>query len=256
MLITICGKGGVGKTTVSALLLDELARLGYAGRILVVDGDPASTLPLALGFPEPQATIADIRAALPLDAKAKRAMPAGVSTGEYTLTQIKEAGVLTQHQLRQMSLDLMIMGQGEGAGCYCSINHALSTALNGLVNQYSLVLIDNEAGLEHVSRYRLKRADFFVVVTLADKAAQSVARRIMDTAAKVKLEIGESWLVFNQVTPHVQLSSHGHPTLVLPRTEALAYLAPLDQPAVNIPADDPIRQALQPFLKQIAPEYF
>jgi CO dehydrogenase maturation factor len=256
MIVTLCGKGGVGKTTVSALLLDELARHGYPGPALVVDGDPASTLSLALGFPEPPATIADIRPVLPLDARTKRNLPAGISVGEYALTQIKEKGVLIRRQLGQMPVDIMVMGQGEGAGCYCSLNQALSMALNQLVHRYPLVLIDNEAGLEHISRYRLKRADFFLVVTLPDRAAQAVAQRIMDTAAKIKIEIGESWLVFNQAPPYYQPSGNGRLTLALPRTEALADLAPLGQPAVRIPAHDPIRRALQPLLKRIMPDYF
>ncbi|GIK36969.1 MAG: ATP-binding protein [Chloroflexota bacterium] len=250
MIIAVCGKGGVGKTTVSALLLDELAACGYPGPVLAVDGDPASTLTLALGLPEPKSTVADIRDNLTLDARTVRSLPVGMTPARYVFQQVQEHGVLVSYQLRQMPLDLMVMGQGEGPGCYCSINNALALVLKKMIDRYSLILIDNEAGLEHISRYRLERADLFLVVTTPGCAAQSVAQRIIDTAVGVKVKIGETWKIFNQ-TPASFQPSHNGPTIMIPPAPSIASLESEGRPVIEVAVDDPVRRALQPLLERI-----
>lgn len=250
MIISICGKGGTGKTTVSGLILDELARASYPGPVLAVDGDPASTLPMTLGLPDPLATLADVREKVTLDAQTIRRLPAGTSPASYVFEQMRVRGVLVSHQLRQMPLDLLVMGQGEGPGCYCSLNRALSIILNEMANCYPLVLLDNEAGLEHVSRYRLKRADLFLVVTMPNRAALSVAQRITATAKQLKIEIGESWRVFNQAPAGFQPAPNG-PTLIVPYTQGLANLESQGKSVVALPADHPLRQAVSPLVEQV-----
>lgn len=251
MIISVCGKGGVGKTTICALILDELARSVYRGPVLAVDGDPASTLHMLLGLPAPPATIADVRDRIDLSAGAVRDLPQGVSAATYVFDKILEAGVLTNHRLRQMSLHLVTMGQGEGPGCYCSVNHAFSAVLNGLVGHYPLVLIDNEAGLEHISRYRLDRADLLLVVTLPNQASRSVAQRILKTAGEVDAKIGTSWLIFNRAPEDFLISVNGMSALFVPAAAALADLEVLEQPVVDLADNHPVRQALQPILNYI-----
>ena len=253
MIITLCGKGGVGKTTISAMILDELARAGYSGPVLAVDGDPASTLAMSLGLPTAEVTIADIRDNLQLDAKTVRGFPAGMSPAAYVHKQIKETGVLNSYQLYDMPLDLITMGQSEGAGCYCSVNNALSLVLKKLINRYALILIDNEAGLEHISRYRLERADLFLVVSTPHPKARSVAQRIMETAHGVNITIGESLVVFNQTPPGFQPEQNGYPTmpLAIPLSTALAEIEAMGKPVSELPAGDLVRQALRPILARI-----
>lgn len=251
MIISVCGKGGVGKTTICALILDELARSGYRGPALAVDGDPASTLHLLLGLPAPAATIADVRERIDLSARAVRELPAGVSAATYVFDRILAAGVLTTHRLREMPLHLVTMGQGEGPGCYCSLNHAFSRVLNGLAGHYPFVLIDNEAGLEHISRYRLDRADLLLAITLPNRASRSVAQRILKTAGEVETKIGTSWLVFNRAPADFVVSVDGLSTLFVPGAQALEELEVLDQPVVDLADGHPVRQALQPVLTYI-----
>ncbi len=173
-IIALSGKGGVGKTSLSALILDELARRRYNGRVLAVDADPAMTLYLALGLPEPAATVASVRDETKLDAQAVRNLPAGISPAANMLQELARAGVLAKHRLRRMPLDLLAMGQGEGPGCYCRVNSALKKVLSWITEKYDLVLVDNEAGLEHLSRYRLGRVDLFLIVATPNPAAMRV----------------------------------------------------------------------------------
>lgn len=253
MIVTLCGKGGVGKTTISAMLLDELARAGYPGPVLAVDGDPASTLAMSLGLPASEVTIADIRDNLQLDAKTKRNLPKGMPPAVYAYKQVQETGALLSYQLRDMPLDLITMGQGEGPGCYCDVNHALSSVLKKLVHRYALILIDNEAGLEHISRYRLERADLFLVVATPNPKARSVAQRIMATAHEVNIAIGESMVIYNQIPPGFHPEQNGYPTmpLTIPHSSTLAEIEMLGKPIDVLPVDDVARQALQPILARI-----
>ncbi len=92
MIVALSGKGGVGKTTLLAVLLDELARRNYPGRMLAVDADPAMTLHLALGLPEPTATVAQVREAVELDAKTIRSLPPGTTPADYLLERLQAAG--------------------------------------------------------------------------------------------------------------------------------------------------------------------
>lgn len=252
MIVTVSGKGGVGKTSLAALILDELARREYTGRVLAVDGDPASTLHLALGLPEPAVTVADVRDSTTLDARTVRSLPAGISPIDYVLGQLQEAGALVNHRLREMPLDLMAMGQGEGPGCYCSINNALAAALKQIRDYYALVLIDNEAGLEHLSRYRIERVDLFLVVTTPGQAAWSVARRILETARQAGMELGETGTLVNRVSSsNGRGSSRNGFAVAVPNSHELAALDLGGQPVVLLPDDSPVRVALQPVVEKV-----
>lgn len=250
MLVTLSGKGGVGKTTLLAVLLDELARLDYPGRVLAVDADPAMTLHLALGLPEPGATIAQLRESVELDAKTVRNLPAGTTPAAYLRERLQTAGVVARHPLRGKAFDLLAMGQGEGPGCYCRVNAALKTVLHGLAGGYDLVLVDNEAGLEHLSRYRLGRVALFLVVTTPQPAAQAVARRVVATARAAGIEIEESGWIFNRAAAGFA-PPPGELALAAPSSQALIALERCGQPVVSLPDNDPLRLALAPLLTRI-----
>jgi CO dehydrogenase maturation factor len=236
------------------LLLDELARSGYHQPVLAVDADPAMTLHLALGLLEPVATVATVRDTTPLDGRTVRNLPAGSTVSGYVRDQLQAAGVVTRHRLREMPLDLLAMGQNEGPGCYCNINLALASVLNHIVAGYSLVVIDNEAGLEHISRYRLPQADLLAVVTRPNPAAQAVARRILETVQQVEMEIGLTWLIFNAVPDDlkpVDEATWTCPLTMVPDSRALVGLETRGEPAVKLAPDDPARRALSELVEQI-----
>ncbi len=252
MIISFTGKGGVGKTSLCALLLDELARRGYAGPVLAVDADPTMTLHLALGLTEPRASVADIRDTTSLEAQVVRQLPAGGTVAGYIQNQLQSAGVVSHHRLGQMPLDFLVMGQGEGPGCYCRVNQVLAAVLAGIVSAYRLVLIDNEAGLEHISRYRLPRADLLVIVATPGQAAQAVARRVLLTARQVGMAVETIWTILNQAGPGDPFSATDMgTTLTVPASLTLASLERQGQPVIALPAGDPVRAALQPLVEGI-----
>jgi len=261
MIVSVSGKGGAGKTTLAAILIDELARANYRGRVLAVDADPAMTLHLALGINEPCATVGAVRDEMKLDARTRRSLPAGTTPGQYLLSQLRRQNVVTRHRLRHTFFDFLAMGPGEGPGCYCQVNGALKQALSAITGSYDLVLVDNEAGLEWVSRYRLEQVDLFVVVAGPGRASQDVAGRIIDKAGQMTIDIDRTWVVINRVVTRpaggaVEMAHlrrfNSHQTITVPHSWAITPLELHDQqPVVRVTTNDPIRAALDPLVAQI-----
>ncbi len=251
MIVTLSGKGGTGKTSLATLILDELARAGYAGLVLAVDGDPAMTLHMALGFPEPAATVADVRDSITLDAKTVRNLPAGTTPAAYVRGKLEEAGVIAARRLRQMPLDLMAMGQGEGPGCYCDVNRALAAALEHTRERYALVMIDNEAGVEHLSRLRVGRVDLFLVVTTPSRAAWAVAQHGLISARQAGMKLGEIGTIVNQVSGGPASGNGCGLTVNVPHSSELAVLDSGGRPAVELPDGAAARLALSPIVERL-----
>jgi CO dehydrogenase maturation factor len=253
-VIAFVGKGGVGKTSITALILDELARNGYPGPVLAVDGDPASTLHLALGLPAPIATVGHVRDHTPLDAKTVRSLPPDLSKTDYVANKLAEAKVLTEYDLRGMPLHYIAMGQSEGAGCYCAVNAALSQVLAEMMGRYSLIVVDSEAGLEHLSRVRLKRVDYLWVVANPTRASISVADQILATVREVEMEIGQSGIILNRARSYGTYQVRDDIICALPEDQKIAGLEASEQPILRLADASLIRTRLtfllQPFLEE------
>ncbi len=187
MKIAVAGKGGTGKTTVSAMLV-RLLRERAQGNILGVDADPSSNLGDALGL-RPAKTIGQV-----IDAIAKNPdrIPGGMTKDrfiEYEVQTIVEEGE---------GFDLLTMGKPEGPGCYCYVNNVLRGALETLVKGYDFSVIDNEAGLEHLSRKTTGTADVLLVVSDPSAAGLRAAKRINQLADELKLSFARRLLLINR----------------------------------------------------------
>jgi len=254
MLISLAGKGGAGKTTIAAILIDELLRNnGYQGKILAVDADPAMTLSMALEVIPPAWTLADVRDKTPVNARQIKALPPGTSPSRIIRDKLVNRGVIAQRQLQDgPAFDLLIMGHSEGPGCCCRINQALSQALASIKTMYDLVIVDNVAGMEWLSRYRLSQIDLFLIVLTAGHASWSVANRIIEVADMLDLEIGETWLLFNRIQSR-GASPAGQRSILLPECETISALDRQGGPLLAIKNDHPVRQALKRLIERIGP---
>jgi CO dehydrogenase maturation factor len=186
-VIAIAGKGGTGKTTITALLVRLLKEINK-GPILAVDADPNSNLAENLGV-KIDRTIGEI-----IDGIASGAdpVPAGVTKDraiQYRVqTAIKEGD----------GFDLLSMGRPEGAGCYCYANTVLRGIISDLVNEYKYIIIDNEAGLEHLSRRTTRQADVLLAVTDPTQVGLRSCVRISELADELKIEIKRRFFIINK----------------------------------------------------------
>jgi CO dehydrogenase maturation factor len=183
-MIAIAGKGGVGKTTCAALLARALVA-GGVRPILAVDADPNSNFHLLLGFPMPT-PLGSLREEL-LE-KRERSVP-----GETLLEAMVQRRVA-----EGKDVDLVTMGRGEGPGCYCYVNNLLRQSLLRLSGNYRAVVVDNEAGMEHLSRRNLRRIDHLVLVADPSPRGLSAAHAIRELAGQLSLPVGKAWLLLNR----------------------------------------------------------
>jgi CO dehydrogenase maturation factor len=186
--IAISGKGGSGKTTLAAMIIRYLLTRSGKGAVLAVDADPNACLGLTLGI-QPDVTIADIRE----DARAKPACNSGIDrlrTFEYGIGQaIIEAS----------GFDLLTMGRPEGPDCYCAVNNMLRRFLDQLSSQYQYVIIDNEAGMEHLSRRTTNNVDLLCIVAEQSPLGALAARRIFELAKRLPISVKQVGVIWNKI---------------------------------------------------------
>ncbi|MEM2210202.1 MAG: AAA family ATPase [Nitrososphaerales archaeon] len=193
--ISISGKGGSGKTTLTALLLKVL--LQNNGRsILVIDADPATNLPDTLGL-KVEKTVGTVTNELRKQMD-KDALSLGVSKERLLETWVYNILVETPN------FDFLAMGRSEGEGCYCYINSVLTRILDIIADNYDIVLMDMEAGLEHLSRRTAKDVDILIIVTDPSKMGFETAKRIRELVDEVHIKIKNAYLIGNQFTDSME----------------------------------------------------
>jgi CO dehydrogenase maturation factor len=200
-IIGIAGKGGVGKSTFSSILIRNLSK-NNDGIILAVDADSNSTLAQMLGV-EIEQTIGDLREDL---LNEPDNIPAGMSKFDFVKYQLQLA--MTEGD----KFDLVTMGRPEGPGCYCYINNILRTYMDALTDKYSYVVIDNEAGMEHLSRRTTREMDKFFIITDFTPIGLETAERIRELSTGLDLKIKDVYLIINRI-PNSNENPQDHPKI-------------------------------------------
>lgn len=177
-VIAFAGKGGVGKTTVASLVIRHLSAIGETP-ILAVDADPNSNLGETLGV-EVQSTIGDIRENFMRD---PQGVPSGMDKVNYLETLVEQA------LIEKPSFDLLVMGRQEGQGCYCMVNNILNNFTDRLESSYKYLVVDNEAGMEHLSRRTSGRVDMLYLVTDYSLRGLRAVSRIHQMLTSLKLDV-------------------------------------------------------------------
>ena len=256
--IALAGKGGVGKTTLAALIIKYLAET-QDGSILAIDADPSSNLNMMLGL-DLEWTVGDIREGMVDEVKnslmaggaAMGALPGGVTKREY----------LDYHIRASMSegrrYDLIVMGRSEGAGCYCAVNHNLREVLDSIGKNYSFVVIDNEAGMEHLSRRTTRDVDHLIVVTDPSQRGLVAARRIADFRKELDIHIEKAYLVINRLSDGIpaplqaSINAFDIPLLgALPSDSELEEIEVNARPLVDVSTANPVYQAVAEMMQKI-----
>ena len=185
--IAVSGKGGSGKTTLAAMITRLLLEQSDKKSIVVVDADPNACLGLTLGV-EPEITVADIRE----EARAKPPSNAGMDKVRSVEYGIQQAIVEAK------GFDLITMGRPEGPSCYCAVNNMLRKFMDQLSSQYDYVIIDNEAGMEHLSRRTTNNVDLLCIVAETNTIGTLTAQRIFELTKKLPIIVKKIGVVWNR----------------------------------------------------------
>lgn len=267
--IALAGKGGTGKTTIAALLIRYLVE-EHNGSILAIDADPASNLNLVLGM-EVGETVGDIREEM-LDLVQSSgalagSMPGGMSKQEYLDYQVQMALVEDER------VDLLAMGRPEGPGCYCAANQMLRVIMDRIGKQYDYVVIDNEAGMEHLSRRTTRDVDVLLLVTDPTQRGLIAAHHMAKMVPELEIGVGHVYLVVNRLQGEGSGGAEGQESrgageLPPPLAEAIAQtglellgMVPDDpamaefeftgRPLVELPAETAVYQAVYEIARRI-----
>lgn len=242
--IAVAGKGGTGKTTLSGLLTRYLVQ-HRGGKILTIDADPSSNLHLVLGLPLVQ-TVGDIRE------DAREGVQPGMSRQDwlsYTVRMAVEEGD---------DFDLLAMGRPEGQGCYCAANHMLRSIIDGINAGYDFVVMDNEAGMEHLSRRTTRDVDHLLLVSDASQRGMAAAEAMLTMSKELEINVRNTYLVINRVIGELpdalrEKAEHMGPPLlaVLPYDQLLVEFDAQGRPLVELPEDAPISRAVADLARRL-----
>jgi CO dehydrogenase maturation factor len=242
-IIAITGKGGTGKTAVTALLIRNLVKdSAKKYNILAIDADPDANLADALGV-KVDKTIGDMREFMQ---QARYTTPP--DTDKQALFESKLFEILMEEE----GYDLLVMGKPEGSGCYCFVNNLLRGIMDKTVTNYDLVIIDTPAGLEHFSRKTVPDLDVLIVVTDESRRGLTTGERIRDLAKEIELKYKELYVIVNKVTldrKNVVLGiakSLGLEVIgTVPYDEKLAKFDLVGDPLMGLPDDSPAIQEIE-----------
>lgn len=234
--IAVAGKGGVGKTTLAGLMVRYLVEKGHAP-VLAVDADPNSNFNEVLGLPL-EGTLGDAREDM------KKGQSQGMTKNLFIETQVNRC------LMESSGFDLIAMGRPEGAGCYCAANHLLTECMDKLASNYKYLVVDNEAGMEHISRVTTQQVDLLLVISDPSRRSLTAAGRVQELARELKVLKGPSYLILSMVRgqPEAELLAAAQEmglelAGVVPDDEMLAAYDAQGKPTSTLPDESPAKQA-------------
>lgn len=248
--IAVAGKGGVGKTTTCGMLIDYLCKL-RRGPVLVVDADANSNLNEVLGV-EADITLGQIREEM-ARAELKGTIPAGMTKADYA--EMKFGTALIEED----DFDMLVMGRTQGKGCYCYVNGVLKTQVDKYAKNYSYIVMDNEAGLEHVARGTLPHVDTMLLISDCSRRGIQAVARVAEMIEEMELKPGKMGLIINRAPGGVleegvkeEIAKHNLTLFgVLPQDDAVYRADCNGEPSAQLPDSDPMKVALKDICKSI-----
>lgn len=256
--IALAGKGGVGKTTISGMVIKYLVKNNMTP-ILAIDADPSSNLNMVLGL-DLDWTVGDIREDLLTQVKqsltaggaAMGTLQGGITKREYLDHQIRST--LSEGD----QFDLIAMGRSEGPGCYCAVNHNLREVIDAISKNYRYIVIDNEAGMEHLSRRTTRDVQHMLIVTDPTQRGMVAAGRIASMRTELDIRIENAYLVLNRLVDGIpqplqeKIDELGIPLLgSIPADDDLSALEFSGQPLISLDETSPVYQSVARMMGKI-----
>jgi CO dehydrogenase maturation factor len=258
--IALAGKGGVGKTTIAGMIIKYLAE-SQPGAILAIDADPSSNLNMVLGL-DLEWTVGEIREDLLVQVKqsltaggaAMGSLSGGMSKRDYLDYEVRSS--LSEGE----RFDLIAMGRSEGPGCYCAVNHNLREVIDSISKSYRYAVIDNEAGMEHLSRRTTRDVHHLIVVSDPTQRGLVAAERIAGFRNELDIHIENTYLILNRLNGEMpaplreRVEGMDIPLLgVVPANAELLEFEFSGRPLVELGDESPVYQAVAGMMREILP---
>ena len=251
-VIAMAGKGGVGKTTLCGLLIQYLCESGRKP-VLAVDADANSNLNEVLGV-EIGPTLGELREEIErAGSDPKYRIPQGITKADWLEMRLGDA--LTETE----DFDLLVMGRSQGQGCYCFVNGLVQVQIQKLQKHYPYIVVDNEAGMEHVSRGILPDMEKVLLVSDCSRRGIQAAGRIVQLMQEMQFHPDTVGLIVDRdpngeldAGTKAEIESQGLDLLgVVPQDDTVYRFDCDGRPLVELPEDSPVRRALGEIIKKL-----